>query len=887
MIYARDNFRAILLSQEGQSWGIGGAGPMGSIVREFSFKFMLGVVLGTILLVFSNSFAFAGARVALVIGNSNYTNASSLPNPVNDADDLAQKLEGMGFEVLKLKNLGFQAMRLALRDFSAKAAGADVALIFYAGHGMEVNKHNYLVPVDAVLASDRDINYEAVPLQMLTDAASGAKGLSLVLLDACRNNPFVTTMKRSLGSRAVGRGLAAVEPARGTLVSFAAKEGSVASDGVGRNSPYTKSLLKNLSQPGVDIQFMFRKVRDDVLESTNGGQEPFTYGSLPGRQIFLIEPEVIASTQEPVQPADTQTALNVDEAARVYKQITGTKNIAVLNVFIQQFPDSIYSKFIQAEIESIKSSKSQGLIGKAPAPMIKLPKKQQRVAVLKLNKPGLRSASPMMVACDRLAANKSDTDNRTDHSTKFAALEKRSSEAIRACKTAHKNFPKDDQTSYQLARSFHAAKKYDSAQEFYLLAAQSNYGAALYGYGEMFNKGLGVKTDTVKALKYFNLAAKNGSGGAMNRIGNYYAIGEALLKKDYVKAAYYYTEAAKEGSARGMLNLGYYYEVGRGVKKDIFEAAQYYKNAADLGDVTAMTNLAFLYEGRKGIPTNYSEAVRYYQLASGEGDKRAQTNLGYLYETGKGVPKNVMQAVVYYRLAADRGYIRAMTNLGYLYEGGHGIDENPEESTRYYKAAIEKGSARAMLNLGYNFEVGRGVKKDASEAARLYKMGADKGNKSAMTNYAFLSEGGRGIPKNLTASVRNYNLAIQKGSPRAMDNLAHLYAKGKGVPKSLSKAFKLFKQAAEKNYARAMYSTARYYNGGLGVKKNSKKAAEWYYQSLKRKYAFAIKELRTNSTAWSKNFRLELQRKLKAGGYYFGTIDGKIGAGTMSAVARM
>ncbi|WP_448954505.1 caspase family protein [Labrys neptuniae] len=231
-----------------------------------------------------------GRRVALVIGNSNYANVAALPNPKNDAAKVAETLRKIGFaEVTLVEDTDFRGLNRALQDFAGKADGADWAVIYYAGHGIEIANTNYLVPVDAKLASDRDVSFEAVPLDRVMAASEGAKGMRLVILDACRNNPFLANMTRKTATRAVTRGLSRVEPDGGTLVVYAAKAGEVALDGNGGNSPFVTALTNNLQKPGVEIGKLFRLVRDDVMKATDRKQEPFTYGSLPGED-FIFNP---------------------------------------------------------------------------------------------------------------------------------------------------------------------------------------------------------------------------------------------------------------------------------------------------------------------------------------------------------------------------------------------------------------------------------------------------------------------------------------------------------------------------------------------------------------------------------------------------------------------
>ena len=230
-----------------------------------------------------------GRRVALVIGNSSYKAVAALPNPSRDAAAVASALRSAGFQTVSLEtDLTLDRFVNALRLFARQAESADWAVIYYAGHGMEMNGVNYLVPVDAKLETDRDVNFEAVPLDQVMNAVEGARKLRVVILDACRDNPFANQMRRTTASRSIGRGLARVEPDGGTLVAYAAKGGEVALDGDGQNSPFVTAILKYLPMPNVEINKFFRLVRDDVLTSTGRKQEPFVYGSLPSEDFFFV-----------------------------------------------------------------------------------------------------------------------------------------------------------------------------------------------------------------------------------------------------------------------------------------------------------------------------------------------------------------------------------------------------------------------------------------------------------------------------------------------------------------------------------------------------------------------------------------------------------------------
>ena len=238
------------------------------------------------------------ARVALVVGNAGYEHAPLLNNPLNDAADVTAAFQRLGFAVTVLENADQSELRRGLQQFARAAAVAQFAVVYYAGHGIEVDRRNFLVPVDARLASDADVEFETVPLDLVMRSVSRA-AFRLVILDACRENPFARTMQSAAGTtRSIGRGLALIEPPGGMLVAYSAKEGTLAEDGDGRNSPYAQALLRVLrEEPDLEVGIMFRHVRDEVVVATGGRQEPFTYGSLPKEGIYFQPPSQDPSPQ--------------------------------------------------------------------------------------------------------------------------------------------------------------------------------------------------------------------------------------------------------------------------------------------------------------------------------------------------------------------------------------------------------------------------------------------------------------------------------------------------------------------------------------------------------------------------------------------------------------
>ncbi len=305
-------------------------------------QYIVSIVLAVCTVCFSGTSAFADKRVALVIGNSAYQNAPRLANPAKDAAAIEDMFKAAKFEVVEARrNLGIVEMRRVMRDFSDKSRDADISVVYFAGHGIEVDGINYLIPVDAVLERDRDAFDEAIQLDRVLQAVEPAKRMRLIILDACRDNPFQRTMKRTIASRTLERGLSAVEPAKpNTLIAFAAKSGSTADDGNGVNSPFTAALLKHLPTPGLDLRKAFGLVRDDVMKATNDRQEPFVYGSLGGSDVSLV----------PVAP---ETANQQTEVRRDYELAERIGTTDAWETFLRQYSTGLYSDFAKAQLRKL------------------------------------------------------------------------------------------------------------------------------------------------------------------------------------------------------------------------------------------------------------------------------------------------------------------------------------------------------------------------------------------------------------------------------------------------------------------------------------------------------------------------------------------------------
>ncbi len=319
--------------------------------KNFSYRWALAAAA----FLFVSGPAFAEKRVALVLGNSAYQNVAPLANPVNDGAKIAATLKDAGFDVVdSRRDLAAAEIRRALRDFADRTRDADIAVVYYAGHGIEVDGGNYLIPVDARLERDTDVYDEGLSLDRILIAIEPAKKLRLVILDACRDNPFSRSMKRTVASRAVGQGLAKVEPTSpNVLIAYSAKAGSTAADGDGQNSPFTAALSHHLTKPGLDVRRAFGFVRDEVLKATANKQEPFVYGSLGGEDVPLVP--IPRQAAAPATPAPSAQA----EARRDYELALQIGNKSALNAFLSQYPDGFYASLAKLQLDKVAAEEAR------------------------------------------------------------------------------------------------------------------------------------------------------------------------------------------------------------------------------------------------------------------------------------------------------------------------------------------------------------------------------------------------------------------------------------------------------------------------------------------------------------------------------------------------
>jgi len=296
------------------------------------------IALGALLLLFCNLAAQAERRVALVIGNGAYRSTAALANPGNDAEDMAASLKRVGFEVMLERELDKRGMEQAIARFARTARDSDAALFYFAGHGMQHHGANYLLPTDAKLEDEFSLDFEMTRLDDVLGALRRARGVQILILDACRRNPLAEKLVQMATTRdfAPTRGLARLDATRGMVVAYSTQADQVAADGTGRNSPFTSALVGHLGDPGVEIGALFRRVAAEVNRATEGRQLPELSISLLGEFYFA----------------------RADSDVQAWAKVRAVQEATPLKEFIARYPASPLVADARDRIEAIEKAEA-------------------------------------------------------------------------------------------------------------------------------------------------------------------------------------------------------------------------------------------------------------------------------------------------------------------------------------------------------------------------------------------------------------------------------------------------------------------------------------------------------------------------------------------------
>lgn len=794
-------------------------------------------------------------RVALVVGNSDYENPDyQLPNPANDATAMREVLEGVGFEVIEAIDQDYRGMRRALQRFGRELRDADAGLFFYAGHGMEFQGTNYLVPTDAELEAESDVYVSLMSLNDVLRTMESSVATRLIILDACRDNPLARTLQRSMPSsrsNSVNSGLAKVDAAVGTLIAYSTAPGDVAADGEGENSPFTTALLEHLPTPGLDAREIFTRVRRDVVDASDRQQVPWESSSLLGNFYFIDkppepepEPVVAAVEPKPVQPAPIQPAPG------------GGFDSGLLELRAWELAQTLQTK---PAFEAYQSGFCPGGRFCAFADLMLQNLVAQEVASAPVE-PNRGSQQPIEAEPADMTAVVDAVEAEMKIQVEEEAEAEQIVELAALAETLPEAEPEPAPEIVDVPLSADQEASSDPAEAIAVLPTPESIETDLTLSREMWRElqdrltKLGYDTrgvdglpggNTRKAIAAWQSATEFESTGFFDA-ETLDALLTAMLPEPPAVVAE--PEVIEEPSPLEQLVAEE--ADAKPAELPIVEADPTPPSAPELdtAEATEPETVAEpapevveaepeVVEAEPEVVANPDDEVAapvvISTITEGPKDPAGQLRLGMAYLTGQGADRDESRAVRWLTFAAEQGEMTAQSVLGTLHDDGRGTPEDDAQAVRWYKAAAEQGDLAAQYNLGIMYANGNGIAEDESEAFRWFMEAAARGNVPAMFNIAVRYAEGRGITQNYGEAVNWYRRAAQAGDADAQLNLGVMYAEGRGVPQNDKQAVLWYGRSAEQGNARAQFNLAIMYETGRGVDKNEEQAEFWYNESGK------------------------------------------------------
>lgn len=522
--------------------------------------------------------AGAEGRSALVIGNSAYS-FGKLANPRNDAETMARTLRGVGFDVMLLLDADRETMRKAVVAFGRKLRGSDAVGVFYfAGHGVQVAAQNYLLPVDADVTAESEVALQAINLsELLATMRSNSSRVAIAILDACRNNPFTGA------TRAIQAGLAQTSAPAGTLIAFATAPGEVAFDGDTGNSPYTNALARQIPVPGISVEDVFKRAREQVLKATDGRQTPWEHSSLIGT--FQFKPRA-SEPEGGTTGADPDTALRVKEL-HDWAAIKDSTDIEAFKRHIAAYPGGAFE-----ELATYKIS----LLAKRP--------------------------------------------------TGWSAILTSAPSAPRERTEAERYYEQAVEIEGGAGPGGLSRERAERVVALYRQAADLGLVPAMYALGRALERGDGTKKDEAAAAKWLAKAVAANFAPAMSALGTLHEYGRGT-SKDLLEALRLYKLSADRNDAHGMACFAYLLAEGKGVARNEAEARRWYKRSAELGSTRSMFNLALMLMRRQGGPQDIPAALAWLNQAASKGHTASLRELAAMYDDGRHVARNPKLAAQY------------------------------------------------------------------------------------------------------------------------------------------------------------------------------------------------------------------------------------------------
>jgi TPR repeat protein len=656
-------------------------------------------------------------RLALVIGNSRYDSAP-LRNPVNDARAMAATLRTFGFDVAVLENASYKDMRRTILEFGNKLRDSGIGVFYYAGHGLQVNGRNYMVPVDAVIQGDAEVAVEAVDVEYVLSRMDTARNrLNIVILDACRDDPFSRSLRSS------SRGLASIDAPIGTLIAYATAPGRVAQDGDGPNGLYTSELLKSMKIPGLKIEDVFKRVRQSVSQQTNNKQVPWESSSLIGDFSFTLVPSASANPSRVERPAPPRPQAR------------------------EESPPALRSDAPSVPSDSLDQAKQYLRSGNWAA------------ALPLLQDTARKGSTEAMWHLGNLYRNGNGVPRDQAEALRWY---------LKGAEGGNTSATREVGVMYQFG--WGVSKDEGEAVRRYRSSAAGGNTTAMNDLGVVYQFGYGVAPDQTEALRWYRKSADAGNALAMRNAAFMFHRGVGVTK-DEAEAARWFRKSADAGDSIAARTLALMYLNGIGVLQDEAEAVRWFRKSADSGLADAMNDLGVAYEKGTGVAKDAAEAVRWYRKSSDAGSGLAMSNLGMMYQNGLGVAKDEVEAVGWFRKGGEAGNDAAMNALGVAYQWGRGVGRDEAEAVAWYRKSAEAGNALGMRNLSMMYASGWGVAKDEAEAVIWIRKSAEAGDPMAMRILGTMYQNGVGVAADQAEAINWYKKAALLGDRASVERL--------------------------------------------------------------------------------------------------------------------
>lgn len=699
-------------------------------------------------LILAPDYAYAERRLALVVGLDNYRNLPRLSKALNDAGAIAYTLKDAGFAVTELLDPDSETLLNEFSRFTSSIAAGDEVVFYYAGHGVEIEGRNLLLASDTkpvVAGQEIILRRQALGVdEVLSEFSRRGARVALLIIDACRDNPFPSNGTRSIGSE---RGLARIDPPRGSFVLYSAGVGQTALDSLGQNDPnpnsvFTRALLPLLQAPGLSVQSIARDVRDTVLSTARTvGHEQFpAYYDQLSADFALIhaKAEVLAeslSTDQASTSRQSENGSECDGARADWALVKDLKDKDILLAFLQEHSScALFSKLAKHALAALTSSATS---------VQPLPPQSKPAASISADTPQV----PLVLAkvpTAKCGVNGRLAEEEFKRVTGDDATRKKKAEAYL------ERFDTCEPHATLARAILSEVEGAEAGQQVALLTKQMDELRTLLAYKQKRREELET-TSTQKTdpdhrdslpQKYADLLrrAEDGDASAMLELAQLYN-GDTDIPKNVSESVRWTRRAAEAGNPKGMAALGYIYDNGLTGRRSDTDAMRWYRAAAEAGDTKSMLMLGSMYEEGRIFSQSDIQAFRWYKLSADAGESDAMFKVAQMFDAGRGIDRSETQAIRWFKAAAEAGHAMSMASLGTMYEEGRIFAQSDTQAYRWFRLAAEAGDASGMAKLGKMFDKGLGVSRSDSEAARWLLLAIQNGESSPIEHVSSYSRG--------------------------------------------------------------------------------------------------------------------------------------------------